>query len=145
MELSAPQFLQVLSEVAGPRPVSERRHSPRIVAEATLPIAPVFAGRRSAPIVAQLHDLGRGGLGLVLPAPMAVGTHFIAYLPRPDSNPLEVRCEVCQCHKVKADGFIIGAEFQRFSLAIPVRAQFEGRPPMPTPAKTPLPTPKLAA
>src|SRR5436309_16110196 len=128
MELSAPQFLQVLSEVAGRRQVTERRSGPRIVADATLAIAPVYAGRRSSPVVAKLHDLGRGGLGLILPMPMAPGAHFIAYLPRPDNDPLEVRCEVCQCHPMKQEGFIVGAEFQRLSLAIPVRAQFADRP-----------------
>jgi hypothetical protein len=127
MELSAPQFLQVLGEVTTLGREVERRHSPRIAADANVAIATVYAGRRSAPQVAKLHDLGRGGLGLRLDTEMPPGTQFFAYLPRRNADALEVRCQVRQCHAAEDHGYVVGAEFQRTSLAIPVRPQFEKR------------------
>lgn len=120
---------------------AEKRKEIRVGFRCRLMIYPYTAGHCGKPIAAWCRDLTKDGIGIVCQAPIHVGSQFVLYLPRPnsDQSPLCLLFVVIRSLRSRTGHSQIGARClanvnQPHSIAsIPVPAVKTAAPSRPTP------------
>lgn len=97
--------------VAPPGREGDRRVTRRTRVSAGLRVEPLGTDT-GPPLDAWLSDLSRGGLGLIVPRPLASGLSLRAKLPAGSaSQSVPVKCRVVHCRATANGMFVVGAEF----------------------------------
>lgn len=102
--------LAALMEEFEPRPAgpsSERRRHPRTPVQGRVPVEVEVPGRGI--MRGTLRDLSRGGAGMCLPVPLAVGTRMVLRITA-GSRPVEWACRVANCRTDGAGGHRVGVQ-----------------------------------
>jgi hypothetical protein len=115
MELSAELFEQTIRSFKGDGSAmkKQRREQPRVGIRCHLKIIPIESGAARAELDVWTRDISRGGLGIMSPQGMSVGSRFVVRFPRTgDMAPLALVCTVRCCNQLTPALFAIGAVFE---------------------------------
>jgi hypothetical protein len=99
------------STLRGLRGDSRNRKHPRAPMRVKLKLFPVERRGLGKPRDVWTRDLSAGGIGLLSPDPMTVGSKFIMRLPRQGGGFLCLLCCVQNCEEKEKDLYAVGASF----------------------------------
>jgi c-di-GMP-binding flagellar brake protein YcgR len=89
---------------------ADRRRDARYKLRVEAQICPWKKNQQGEPITVRIEDFSPGGVGLIHPEPLSVGSEYLLRVPRPEMDELVVLLSVVRCKPLAEGNFLLGME-----------------------------------